>query len=450
MGRYIPPTWQEFDSNGDPLNGGKLYFYTTETLTPKNTYSDDALTTPNTNPVVADSAGRFGDIFLESGTYRVILKDSDDVEIWDRDPVDGAIGTSGTVDEITSNYTITLSDATKLLAVDASSGAVVITLLPAATATDGFEITIKKTDTSTNSVTIDGDGSETIDGDASKVLTTQNQSIRIRSDGANWQVVALAFDTLSLIKGDDVASANALTLGSGNYFDITGTTAITSIGTRGVGTTVKLHFDGALTLTHHATDLILPGAANITTAAGDEAEFVEYASGDWRCTNYQRASGLPIAADPFSAQLLHVRDQKTANTAGGDFTAGSYVTRTLNTSLTNEISGASLGSNQITLPAGTYYIEASAPGFDCGGHKTRLYNTDDTSTILVGTSETCVQGNETQTQSFVRGRFTLAAQKVLELQHQCGQTKATTGLGNPVNLGSEVEVYADVRIWKVA
>jgi len=95
--------------------------------------------------------------------------------------------------------------------------------------------------------------------------------------------------TKTLTKGADVASANALTLGAdGNYFDITGTTAITSIGTLGVGRIVKLHFDGALTLTHHATDLVLPGAANITTAAGDEAEFFEYATGDWRCTNYQR------------------------------------------------------------------------------------------------------------------------------------------------------------------
>jgi len=96
-------------------------------------------------------------------------------------------------------------------------------------------------------------------------------------------------------KGTDVASANALTLGTdGNYFDITGTTAITSIGTLGAGAFVILHFDGALTLTHHATDLILPSAANITTAAGDEAMFEEYATGDWRCVNYSKADGTAI------------------------------------------------------------------------------------------------------------------------------------------------------------
>jgi len=103
-------------------------------------------------------------------------------------------------------------------------------------------------------------------------------------------------------KGADVASANALTLGTdGNLFDITGTTAITSIGTLGIGTVVMLHFDGILTLTHNATDLILPGAANITTAAGDMAMFVEYATGDWRCVSYAKADGTPIACAPGGA-----------------------------------------------------------------------------------------------------------------------------------------------------
>lgn len=93
-------------------------------------------------------------------------------------------------------------------------------------------------------------------------------------------------------KGADVASATALTLGTdGNYFDITGTTAITSITTIGVGTVIKLHFDGILTLTHHATNLILPGGIDIVTVAGDELEFVEYATGDWRLLNQAATEG---------------------------------------------------------------------------------------------------------------------------------------------------------------
>ena len=99
-------------------------------------------------------------------------------------------------------------------------------------------------------------------------------------------------------KGADVASAAALpVLTDGNYFDVTGTVTVTSINTTGgAGTLIKLHFDGILILTHHATNLILPTGANITTAAGDEAEFVEYGAGTYRCTAYTRADGTALAS----------------------------------------------------------------------------------------------------------------------------------------------------------
>jgi hypothetical protein len=98
-------------------------------------------------------------------------------------------------------------------------------------------------------------------------------------------------------KGADISSATSLTLGKdGNQFDVTGTTTITSIATQGIGSYVTLHFDGALTFTHHSTNLILPGAANITTAAGDIAVMYEYASADWRCVSYTKASGAAVVA----------------------------------------------------------------------------------------------------------------------------------------------------------
>ena len=96
-------------------------------------------------------------------------------------------------------------------------------------------------------------------------------------------------------KGADVASATALAvLTDGNYFDVTGTTTVTSINTTGgAGTLIKLHFDGAVILTHHSTDLILAGAANFTTEAGDEVEFVDYATGDYRMTGWSLSGTAP-------------------------------------------------------------------------------------------------------------------------------------------------------------
>jgi hypothetical protein len=122
-------------------------------------------------------------------------------------------------------------------------------------------------------------------------------------------------DMVKLTKGADIASATALTLGTdGNQFDVTGTTTITSIGTVSVGTEVTLQFDDALTLTHHATDLILPGGANITTAAGDIAVFYEYAAGDWRCVSYQVAASAPGAGGGKILQVVQTWD--TSQNAG--------------------------------------------------------------------------------------------------------------------------------------
>lgn len=85
---------QFFDDNGDPLSGGLLYFYDTGTTTPKTTYSDEDLVTPNTNPVVLDAVGVPGDIFF-TGTAKIVLKDADDVQLRVIDPYDACCGTEG-------------------------------------------------------------------------------------------------------------------------------------------------------------------------------------------------------------------------------------------------------------------------------------------------------------------------------------------------------------------
>jgi hypothetical protein len=98
----------------------------------------------------------------------------------------------------------------------------------------------------------------------------------------------------------DVASATTCDIGAAasNYVRITGTTTITGLGTIASGARRKVVFGGILTLTHNATSLILPTGANITTAAGDCVEFESEGSGNWRCTDYMRASGQPVAANP--------------------------------------------------------------------------------------------------------------------------------------------------------
>ena len=75
-----------FDDNGDPLSGGKVYFYQAGTSTPEDTYSDAAMSVVNSNPVILDSAGR-ASIFLKAVAYKVALYTSADVLVRSQDNV---------------------------------------------------------------------------------------------------------------------------------------------------------------------------------------------------------------------------------------------------------------------------------------------------------------------------------------------------------------------------
>lgn len=120
-------------------------------------------------------------------------------------------------------------------------------------------------------------------------------------------------------QGADIASATTTNLATatGNCLKVTGTTTITSFGTVTAGTEIAITFVGALILTHNATSLILPTAANITTVAGDSGVFISLGSGNWKCTGYQRADGTAIGAGTPSVQIT-----QSSFTAGENLTAG--------------------------------------------------------------------------------------------------------------------------------
>jgi len=162
-----------------------------------------------------------------------------------------------------------------------------------------------------------------------------------------------------------------------------------------------------------------------------------------------KGSGVVSRLGVFESQLLHVRDEKASGTAGGTFTSGAWRTRTFNTIKTNEITGASLSSNQITLPAGTYYIDASATGYNVKRHQTALYNITDSSFEIIGSSEYTHSTVNVTNHSFVRGRFTISAQKILEFQHRTTDTYATYGFGVSSTF-AQVCVFGDVKIWRTA
>lgn len=100
---------------------------------------------------------------------------------------------------------------------------------------------------------------------------------------------------IDFLLGANIASAATidLTSATGNLVHVTGTTAITAV-TLGSGMMRQVIFDGILTLTHHATNNNLPGAANITTAAGDRALYWSDGTTVY-CISYTKADGTPVA-----------------------------------------------------------------------------------------------------------------------------------------------------------
>jgi len=164
------------------------------------------------------------------------------------------------------------------------------------------------------------------------------------------------------------------------------------------------------------------------------------------------ARGVSSTTSP--RQIFSVVDSKPNGVDGGTFTAGSWQTRTLNTIITNTISGASLSNNRITLPAGTYIVTAHAPGLDVNQHQAVLFGVSgDTGNLIVGTSENTTDNslstsNPVCTKSVIVQHLTLSTTTVLELRHKCSVTRTGYGLGSAASTGAG-EIYSTVFIERV-
>lgn len=197
---------------------------------------------------------------------------------------------------------------------DVSSGNKTVTLTGASAGTVlGFKLTVAP---GGNKLLF----SQAIDGNASLELSILHAYLYITYDGTNWKIISNGLDGASTLygkldalttKGADIASATTTDIGAatGESVTITGTTTITGLGTKTAGVLRFVTFSGALILTHNATSLILPTAANITTATGDTAIFQSLGSGNWKCLNYARASGAALTGsttgvDPVAFALM--------------------------------------------------------------------------------------------------------------------------------------------------
>jgi hypothetical protein len=146
----------------------------------------------------------------------------------------------------------------------------------------------------------------------------------LREDGdgsCSWQAA-------DIIKGGDIASASPLVIDTdGSYFNVTGTAGFAAM-TVAADRQFTLQFDGALTMTHHATNLDLPSEANITTAAGDVATFQSTGANTVQCISYVKADGTAVvgAAAGGSVTNLIINPDFSIRSRGITFTTGTVFT----------------------------------------------------------------------------------------------------------------------------
>lgn len=178
--------------------------------------------------------------------------------------------------------------------------------------------------------------------------------------------------------------------------DISGNTTITGFGTVAEGINRKGRFTGVLTLTHNATSLILPGNADITTAANDRYEARSLGGGNWIVTKYVYANGSVISA-------TNATNATTTTPIKLQCRAATTANITLAGSAPNTLDGVTLAANdRILVKAqstgsqnGLYYV--STLGTGSNGTWTRTTDADGAGDMfggmLVSVSEGTAGGN---------------------------------------------------------
>ncbi len=147
-------------------------------------------------------------------------------------------------------------------------------------------------------------------------------------------------------------------------------------------------------------------------------------------------------------EVAYLKDVKPSNSYGGTFTAGSWQTRTLNTT-EGDIGIVTLASNQFTLATGTYDIYATAPAFKVYANKIRIWNVTDSTEAILGGHSRADNGENSPTNAALVGQISITSSKTFILQHRCATTVGTSGFGTPCGFSGVNEVYAQVKITKL-
>jgi hypothetical protein len=394
--RHIAPRLQALDLLGEPAPGAKLRFYDAGTTTPRTVYSDSGASIAISQPVIADSAGFFVQIYLQTGAYKTTLHSSADVLLETADNLDPGLSTGAGALAVASGGT----GATTAAGARSNLGAF------SQVAGDALDTRVADLESITDNPIL-----------AASVTQTYAASFTPVHTSAETRDVTLTGNI----------TINAPTVTAGQFTRLILIQDATGSRTWSVNSAYK--FPGGyvppLSTTASAVD-VLEGYARTT--------------GIIEVTSFKRQ-------DPLTNVAI-LEDQKAQNTAGGTFTSGADRVRDLNTEVSDPDGIVSIAANQFTLGAGKYEIDWSAPANQVAAHQSFLYNVTDTAEVKRGSSETAPTGTGVTIRSVGSAIVTISASKAFEIRHRCTTTAATNGFGEKSNFG--IEVYTRVRIARIA
>ncbi len=157
---------------------------------------------------------------------------------------------------------------------------------------------------------------------------------------------------------------------------------------------------------------------------------------------------LPASIVDTSQKIIYIKDIKPSGTHGGscDPAQGFNQVRDLN-SVSGDTSFASVAGNSITLAAGTYDIDITAPAYLDGFHKAILANATTGEVMIIGSNARSHNVSGGMEASRIIGVITIAEPTSLVVKHRCAVAQVSIGFGAATSFGVD-EVYTQVKITK--
>ncbi len=176
-----------------------------------------------------------------------------------------------------------------------------------------------------------------------------------------------------------------------------------------------------------------------------------------KCVNTNEgANGLTITelaqqlAPVFGlSNLTLIVDRKTVGIDGGTFTQGGWETRELNTISFGAQNIIGVSGNRVQLFESPYLFFGWAPARQVEEHQTRVVDVQNS--LVVGFGQTqSARNTDSDISTSIYAGFVAASSPppILEVQHQCSQTKLNDGFGS-AGFGAQGETYASIILAKL-